>query len=528
MGIIINGLKLIPGQPESLLMEKASVKLSVGPDSLKSLKIIKKSVDARRKNDVRLVYSVAAELDGEANLLKRGDPDIKPYTDSVYRFPEAAVRMDSAPVIVGAGPAGLFCALTLARLGLKPILLERGRPVEERVRDVERLFSGKELDPESNVQFGEGGAGTFSDGKLNTGIRDPRLAMIRREFIRHGAPEEIEFLANPHIGTDKLRLVIQNMRRELTDLGCDIRFSHRLSGLGIKNGRLEYIRVDATAGAYEQRAERLVLAAGHSARDVFELLCNAGVLLGGKPFAVGVRVEHLQREIAKAQYGDFAEHPELPVPGYRLSCRLTNGRSAFSFCVCPGGVVTAASSEPGGVVTNGMSDYAQNGVNINGGLLVNVRPEDFGGAHPLAGVEFQRQIEAAAYVASGGYMAPAATAGDFLAGRVSRKFGRVEPTYRPGTVFADLDGILPRFITESLREAIPLLGRKLSGFDDAHAVLTAPETRSSSPVRILRDEAYQSNIRGLYPCGEGAGYAGGIMSAAADGVRVAEAMVLGV
>jgi hypothetical protein len=425
--------------------------------------------------------------------------------------------------VVGAGPGGLFCALALARCGARPILLERGRNVERRTEDVERFWETGTLDPESNVQFGEGGAGAFSDGKLNTGTRDMRHRFILETLTAHGAPESILCDAKPHVGTDYLRKVLINLRQELTELGCDIRFGHRLTGLELKDGHVAALEVNSPEGSYRLPAENVVLALGNGARDTFEMLHAAGVPMEPKPLAVGVRIEHRQADIDLAQYKSMAGHPRLPASSYKLSCHLENGRGVFSFCVCPGGEVVAAASEANQVVTNGMSEFARARENINGALLVNVTPEDFGGDSPLAGIEFQRRLERAAYaLGGGGYLAPAQRVEDFLAGRPSAGSGRVKPSYRPGVTWTDLRGCLPPFVSGAIAEALPILGRKLRGYNAPDAVLTAVETRSSSPVRIPRDGTYQSSLPGLYPCGEGAGYAGGILSAAADGMRCAE------
>ncbi|MBQ7714152.1 MAG: FAD-binding protein, partial [Oscillospiraceae bacterium] len=427
------------------------------------------------------------------------------------------------PVVVGAGPAGLFCALVLARCGAKPILLERGKRVEERRRDVERFWATGALDPASNVQFGEGGAGAFSDGKLNTGTRDPRHRWILERFVEYGASPDVLIDAKPHVGTDGLYVVLQNLRRSLLALGADVRFGHRLVGLETERGAASALRVASPEGEYALPTRQAALALGHSARDTFELLRALGVPMEPKPFAVGVRIEHRQSAVDAAQYGEAAGHPALPPSSYKLAYHTKDARGVFSFCVCPGGEVVAAASEAGRVVTNGMSRAARDGANINGALLVSVTPDDFGGSDPLAGVAFQRRLEEAAYRAGGGnYAAPAQLVGDFLAGRPSTGAGGVAPSYRPAVRWGDLRRCLPAFVCDALAEALPELDKKLRGFAAPDAVLTAVESRSSSPVRLPRDETYQSALRGLYPCGEGAGYAGGIMSAAADGMRVAE------
>ena len=395
--------------------------------------------------------------------------------------------------------------------------------MERRQADVERFWSTGTLDTESNVQFGEGGAGAFSDGKLNTGTRDPRHRFILETLVSHGAPESILVDAKPHVGTDYLHRTLISLRRELEDLGCDVRFGHRLAGLEVQEGHVTALEVAGPDGLYRLPARQVVLALGNSARDTFQMLHAAGVPMEPKPLAVGVRIEHRQRDIDLTQYKELAGHPRLGAASYKLSCHLDSGRGVFSFCVCPGGQVVAAASEAERTVTNGMSLYARDGENCNGGLLVSVTPEDFPGQGPLAGIAFQRELEARAFAAGGGgYTAPAQRVEDFLARRPSTGPGRVRPTYRPGVRWCDLWQVLPDVICQSLAEALPVLDKKLPGFADPDAVLTAVETRSSCPLRILRDEGGQSAVRGLFPCGEGAGYAGGILSAAADGMRTAE------
>lgn len=522
MEIKLSGLNLPPGHTREELRLTAARALGLKPARLGQVTLLRQSIDARKKSEVRWVYTVAAEVPEDTPLPAGAEP----YSRPVYLPPAARRDFPHLPVVAGMGPAGLFTALTLARAGVPPIILERGRPVEERARDVARFWSTGALDPSSNVQFGEGGAGTFSDGKLNTGTHDPRISHVLETFAAHGAPEDIRYSYRPHMGTDVLRRVVASLRAELLALGCDIRFGHRLCGLEANGGALRALRVDGTDGTYTLPCGVLVLAPGHSARDTFAMLLDAGVPLAPKPFAIGVRIEHIQADISAAQFGPAWS--KLPPGDYKLACHLPGGRSAFTFCVCPGGEVVAAASEPGFLVTNGMSLRARDGRNINGGFLAGVSPADFGSTHPLAGVEFQRRWERAAYALGGGdYRAPAQTVGDFLAGRASKAPGRVLPTYRPGVTPGDLRLCLPASVTGTLAAALPLFDRKLHGFADPDALLTGVETRSSSPVRILRDESFQSALRGLYPCGEGAGYAGGITSAAVDGIRVAESVLEG-
>ena len=520
----IDQIRLLPGDGEALLPVKCARILRLPAEDIVSCTVLRRAIDARE--GLTLVYTAAVEVKREDAVLRRcRDRRVSRYAPAVYALPAAVPAPEVPPIVVGAGPAGLFAALVLARCGARPIVLERGQPVEQRQTDVERFWSGGVLDTESNVQFGEGGAGAFSDGKLNTGTRDVRHRFIMETLVRCGAPESILTDAKPHVGTDMLHIALRSLRRELTETGADIRFGARLESVRVKDSAVCAVTVRQDGAVYDLPARQVILALGHSARDTFEMLYHTGLAMEQKPFAMGVRIEHRQADVDAAQYRALAGHPALPPSTYKLSCHLPNGRSAFSFCVCPGGQVVAAASETGHTVTNGMSEYARDGENINGALLVNVAAGDFPSPHPLAGIALQRQVEEAAFALGGDYRAPCQRVEDFLRGVPSTGAGRVTPSYRPGVVYTDMARCLPPFITETLRLALPVLGGKLKGYDHPDALLTGVETRSSSPVRLVRDDNYEANIRGIYPCGEGAGYAGGILSAAADGMRCAEKLL---
>lgn len=521
--ILVRNLRLEIGDSVEKLKKKAAKELRVSEADILSLKLTKRSLDARKKSDLHYTCAVAVTVNGseESVIARARSKNVCPYEEFVYKIPQ--VKSEKRPVIVGFGPAGMFAALVLSMAGLRPIVLERGSDAQTRAEKVETFRSGGKLDTECNVQFGEGGAGTFSDGKLNTGIKDKRIGFMLKTFVEHGAPERILYDAKPHIGTDILINVVQSIRRSVIENGGEVRFNHKLTKLLINGNKLCGVEVEAEGERYTMDCDDLILAIGHSSRDTFEMLNKLGVPMVPKDFSMGVRIEHKQRDINIAQYG--ADIAELPAADYSLNVHLPDGTSAYTFCMCPGGEVIAAASEAGGVCTNGMSRSRRDGENANAALLVTLHAEDFPYEGVLGGMYWQREIEKKAYSLGNDYKAPAQTVGDFLNHKPTTGQGSVTPSYRPGVRYCDLHEVLPERITSVMENALPELGKKLHGFDNPEAVMTAPETRSSSPVRILRSENRMSEIRGLYPCGEGAGYAGGITSAAVDGMKCAESVI---
>lgn len=518
--ILINNLNLALNTDFSDLKPIAAKALKTDAANIIKASLYRKSVDARKKTDVHFCCSVLCEVKGQEKVYLKRCKNAQEFKEKEYVWQKANFTPKNRPVIAGFGPAGMFAALTLAKAGLKPIVLERGDDVDTRTKKVEDFFRGKPLDGDSNVQFGEGGAGTFSDGKLNTGIKNPRCRTVLKVLNFHGAPDKILYEAKPHIGTDILVNVVKSIRKEIISLGGEVRFNTKLSSIKINGKKL----CSVTANGEEIPCDTLILATGHSARDTFKMLCESGIKMEQKPFAMGVRIEHLQKDINKALYGDFSESEYLSAADYKLAVHLENGRGVYTFCMCPGGEVINASSEADGLAVNGMSKSQRNGSNANSALLVNVTPEDFASDDVLAGCYLQEKIEKAAYNIENG-VAPITTVGQFVFGE-KPEIGKVKPTVKPRYTFADFRKIFPPFILESLKEGILAFDKKINGFADKYALLTAPETRSSSPVRINRDENFESvSLEGLFPCGEGAGYAGGIVSAAVDGISVAERII---
>ncbi|MDD2089999.1 NAD(P)/FAD-dependent oxidoreductase [Pseudomonas guariconensis] len=525
----ITELKLPLDHSDEALRDAIVERLGITDEQLLSFTLFKRSYDARKKNSEMLfIYTIDLEASNEAQLLRKfaDDRNIGVAPDISYKFVgHAPTDLQERPIVVGFGPCGIFAGLLLAQMGFRPIILERGKEVRQRTKDTWGLWRKSVLNPESNVQFGEGGAGTFSDGKLYSQIKDPNHhgRKVLEEFVKAGAPEEILYINKPHIGTFRLTGMVEQMRQDMIALGAEVRFEQKVTDLLIDDGQLTGVVLES---GEQLHSRHVVLALGHSARDTFRMLHAKGIYMEAKPFSVGFRIEHPQSLIDKARLGKYAGHPKLGAADYKLVHHAKNGRSVYSFCMCPGGTVVAATSEPGRVVTNGMSQYSRNERNANSGIVVGIDPErDYPGG-PLAGIELQERLESHAYVMGGSnYQAPAQLVGDFVAGRPSTELGSVEPSYKPGVTLGDLAPSLPDFAIEAIREALPAFDRQIKGYNLHDAVLTGIETRTSSPVRITRGADYQSlNLKGLFPAGEGAGYAGGILSAGVDGIRIAEAV----
>ncbi|NIE78307.1 NAD(P)/FAD-dependent oxidoreductase [Pantoea sp. Ap-967] len=525
----ITELKLPLDHPDEALREAIVQRLGIRDEQLLSFNLFKRSYDARKKNsELLFIYTIDLHASNEAELLQRfaDDHNIGPAPDVTYKFVgQAPAELKERPIVVGFGPCGIFAGLLLAQMGFKPIILERGKEVRQRTKDTWGLWRKSVLNPESNVQFGEGGAGTFSDGKLYSQIKDPNHhgRKVLEEFVKAGAPDEILYINKPHIGTFRLTGMVEQMRQDMIALGAEVRFQEKVTDLLCEDGQLTGVVLES---GEQLHSRHVVLALGHSARDTFRMLHAKGVYMEAKPFSVGFRIEHPQTLIDKARLGKYAGHPKLGAADYKLVYHAKNGRSVYSFCMCPGGTVVAATSEPGRVVTNGMSQYSRNERNANSGIVVGIDPErDYPGG-PLAGIELQERLEAHAYVMGGSnYQAPAQLVGDFVAGKPSTALGSVEPSYKPGVTLGDLAPSLPAFAIEAIREALPAFDRQIKGYNLHDAVLTGIETRTSSPLRITRGADFQSlNMKGLFPAGEGAGYAGGILSAGVDGIRIAEAV----
>lgn len=524
--IRINNLHIPLNYDDDTIRKKVAKELRIDKKQINSVSIFRRSVDARKKDNIFFLCSIDVELNTNEDTLLRKVKNLSKVTP--YNYEIKKWNGNISPLVVGMGPAGLFAGLVLAQSGAKPIVIERGKDVENRTADVNKFWTDGVLNTSSNVQFGEGGAGTFSDGKLNTGTKDLRQRKVLEEFVSHGAPDEILYNAKPHIGTDKLKTTVMNIRKEIIALGGTVLFETKLVGINSKDNKVTSAVVERNGKTETIETDNIILAIGHSARDTFEMLYNYKLPIEAKSFSVGARIEHLRENIDVAQYGKFAGNEQLGSANYKMNVHLDNGRGVYTFCMCPGGKVVNATSEENTLVTNGMSEFARNEVNSNAALLVSVSPSDFESEHPLAGMYFQRKLESKAFMLGGeNYNAPVQRVEDFINNRKSTCIGEVNPSIGPDYTLTDINTILPEFVSESMKQGIIAMGRKLKGFDSGDAILTAVETRSSSPIRILRnvDTLQSVGLNGLYPCGEGAGYAGGIISAAVDGIKCAEKII---
>lgn len=526
MWIRINNISLDIDEDLSTLNTLASKKLKIKDSDIKELRVVKESIDARKKNNIKFNYAIDVKCDNAERIVKKINSNDVKIEEKVYapEFTFGTEKLQKRPIIIGMGPAGLFAGLIMAQKGYKPIIFERGEDVDARTASVDNFWNQGKLNTESNVQFGEGGAGTFSDGKLTTRIKDIRCDYVLKELVNHGAPEEILYMAKPHIGTDILKVVVKNIRNKIIELGGEVKFNSKLEDIIVKNNEVQEVVVNGQ----KIPCDVLILAIGHSARDTYEMLFRRGIFMSPKPFAIGFRVEHKQDLINENQYGSYKNHPRLKAAEYKLThtAKCTD-RGVYSFCMCPGGHVVASASEENTVVVNGMSNYKRNNVNANSAIVVSVRPEDFGSDSPIAGIEFQRKYEKLAFELGGkNYNAPVQLVEDFLNDRKSTKLKGIEPSYTPGVEFSDLRNCMPNYVVNSIKEAMPVFNRRIHGFSEGGAIFTGVETRTSAPVRINRNEEDVSiSTKGLYPAGEGAGYAGGIISAAVDGLKVSETIM---
>lgn len=524
--IRVNNLRIPLDYNDEIIKKRVCKELKIDAGSVKSTSIFRRSIDARKKDNIFFLCAVDVELSiNEDSVLKKAKNAVRA---AAYKYNVPEWKGSGSPLVAGMGPAGLFAGLVLAQSGAKPIIIERGKDVDTRTADVNKFWTTGILDTSSNVQFGEGGAGTFSDGKLNTGTKDSRQRKVLEEFVRHGAPNEILYNAKPHIGTDKLKITVKNIREEIISLGGTVLFETKLIGFNTQNGQISSAVITRNGKQDIIETDSIILAIGHSARDTFEMLYDKKLPIEAKAFSVGARIEHLREKIDKAQYGAFAGNKNLGAAYYKMNVRTDNGRGTYTFCMCPGGRVVNASSEENMLVTNGMSEFSRSDINSNSALLVSVTPEDFQSDSPLAGMHYQRKLESAAFMLGGeNYSAPVQRVNDFLNNKKTTSLGEVKPSISPGYTMSNLNAILPEYVSLSMKQAITDMGIKLRGFDDGDAVLTGVETRSSSPIRILRNsETLESvTLKGLYPCGEGAGYAGGIISAAVDGIKCAEKVI---